>query len=297
MIGVFTAFTLSQAGMVRYWLRTRDPGWSHRIVVNTVGATATGMVTLIVIWTKFTEGAWLVIVAIPLLVLSFLGDQPALPPVRAPAAGGCLRGAGGGRDAHRGAALGRRDRRRGRECALVRAAHRAREAARDSHAGRHTDSGIRPRWYDFAKADPQLEVLAVDEGRSHAVLEEVWRLPRGEADFVTVIVPEQFKRASLLSAAARTSFRLKLRLMSEPGVVVTDVTAVRGPLGEGPPPQRLVCRVLLANMHAGALRAANYARSLEIEDTRAVSFAFSTRRGRRVRENVERAPGSRCRST
>src|ERR1700693_672684 len=67
VIGVFTAFTLSQAGMVRYWLRNRDPGWSHRIVVNTVGATATGIVTLIVIWTKFTEGAWLVIVAIPLL--------------------------------------------------------------------------------------------------------------------------------------------------------------------------------------------------------------------------------------
>ena len=73
VIGVFTAFTLSQAGMVHYWLRTRDPGWSHRIVVNTIGATATGMVTVIVIGTKFTEGAWLVIVAIPLLVLAFLG--------------------------------------------------------------------------------------------------------------------------------------------------------------------------------------------------------------------------------
>ena len=73
VIGVFTAFTLSQAGMVRYWLRTRDPGWAHRVVINVVGATATGMVTLIVIWTKFAEGAWLVIVAIPLLVLLFLG--------------------------------------------------------------------------------------------------------------------------------------------------------------------------------------------------------------------------------
>ena len=86
VIGVFTAFTLSQAGMVRYWLRTRDPGWSHRIVVNAVGATATGLVTLIVIWTKFAEGAWLVIVAIPLLVLVVPRHQPALPPLRAPAA-------------------------------------------------------------------------------------------------------------------------------------------------------------------------------------------------------------------
>ena len=132
-------------------------------------------------------------------------------------------------------------------------------------------------------------MLPVDEGRAHAVLEEVWRLPRGEADFVTVIVPEQFNRTSLLSAAARTSFRLKLRLMSEPGVVVTDVTAVRGRLGEGPPPERLVCRVLIANLHAGALRAANYARSLEIEDTRAVSFAFSSEEAEEFADDWSRA--------
>ena len=46
-----------------------------------------------------------------------------------------------------------------------------------------------------------------------ALLEEVWRLPRGDSDFVTVVIPEQFKRQSLLSAAGRTSFRLKLRLI------------------------------------------------------------------------------------
>ena len=46
MIGVFTAFTLSQAGMVRYWLRTRDdPAGGIRALVNGVGATATGIVT------------------------------------------------------------------------------------------------------------------------------------------------------------------------------------------------------------------------------------------------------------
>ena len=68
-----------------------------------------------------------------------------------------------------------------------------------------------------------------------ALLEEVWRLPRGESDFVTVVVPEQFRRASLLSAAGRTSFRLKLRLLSEPGVVVTDVPVVTTRRGAGGP--------------------------------------------------------------
>jgi hypothetical protein len=108
-----------------------------------------------------------------------------------------------------------------------------------------------------------------------AILEEVWRLPRGESDFVTVVVPEQFKRRSLLSAAGRSSFRLKLRLLSEPGVVVTDVPAVthrRGP--EGHAPKHLAVRVLLANVHAGSVRALNYAGSLGVEDTRAVSFAI-----------------------
>ena len=73
VIGVFTAFTLSQAGMVRYWRRQLGPGWKRSAAVNAVGATATGVVMVIVIVTKFTQGAWIVIVAIPLLVLAFLG--------------------------------------------------------------------------------------------------------------------------------------------------------------------------------------------------------------------------------
>src|SRR6266511_1688769 len=69
VIGVFTAFTLSQAGMVRYWRRQRGPGWRYRASVNGVGATATGVVAAVVIVTKFAAGAWIVIVAIPFLVL------------------------------------------------------------------------------------------------------------------------------------------------------------------------------------------------------------------------------------
>src|SRR4029079_1617116 len=71
VVGVFTAFTLSQAGMVRYWRRTRDPGWRRSAAVNALGALTTGLVTLVVIETKFLEGAWAVIVAIPLLVFAF----------------------------------------------------------------------------------------------------------------------------------------------------------------------------------------------------------------------------------
>jgi len=68
VIGVFTAFTLSQSGMVRYWQRVRGRRWPLRAAVNGLGAIATGAVTLVVVYTKFAEGAWLVIVAVPLFL-------------------------------------------------------------------------------------------------------------------------------------------------------------------------------------------------------------------------------------
>ena len=71
VIGVFTAFTLAQAGMVRYWQRTRPPGWRRRAAMNAVGALTTFVVDLIVIWTKFAAGAWMVTIAIPVLIACF----------------------------------------------------------------------------------------------------------------------------------------------------------------------------------------------------------------------------------
>jgi hypothetical protein len=94
----------------------------------------------------------------------------------------------------------------------------------------------------------------------------------------------------VLSAAGRASFRLKLRLLSEPGVVVADVPAVtsqRGP--EGRAPKHLAVRVLLAHVHAGSVRALNYAESLGIEDTRAVSFAIGEDDSARFLEEYQRA--------
>jgi amino acid transporter len=291
VIGVFTAFTLSQTGMVRYWLRTREPGWRHKGLINTVGATATGVVTLIVVWTKFAEGAWIVTVAIPLLVLSFLGiNRHYRRFSRRLAAGvGAVRTA---RESTNKTLLWVESIDVATEGALW-------YARQIRHQGpirallapeKHTDPGIRPRWWDFAQEEPKLEVLSVEEGRMQALLEEVWRLPRGESDFVTVVVPEQFKRQSFLSAAGRTSFQVKLRLLSEPGVVVADVpvvTAQRRP--EGHTPAKLVVRVLVSNMHAGAMRAIAYAQALGIEDTRAVTFAFDEEEGKAFRAEWQRA--------
>jgi amino acid transporter len=67
-IGVFISFTVSQSGMVRRWLRLREEGWWWRIWFNAVGATVTGLVMLTLAVTKFTEGAWIVVALVPMLV-------------------------------------------------------------------------------------------------------------------------------------------------------------------------------------------------------------------------------------
>ncbi len=67
-VGVFVCFTLSQGGMVRHWLRTREPGWRWRMIVNAFGALLTFVVLLIVLVEKFEHGAWVVAVLIPMLV-------------------------------------------------------------------------------------------------------------------------------------------------------------------------------------------------------------------------------------
>jgi amino acid transporter len=71
MIGVFVSFTLSQAGMVIHWRRLREPGWKSSAVVNGFGAIVTGIVLTIVAVTKAAEGAWIILVMIPVLVGMF----------------------------------------------------------------------------------------------------------------------------------------------------------------------------------------------------------------------------------
>ena len=71
-VGVFISFTLSQSSMVRRWLRLRGDGWWWRAGLNAVGATVTGGVMLTIAVTKFTHGAWIVVLLIPTLVAAFL---------------------------------------------------------------------------------------------------------------------------------------------------------------------------------------------------------------------------------
>jgi len=287
VVGVFTAFTLSQAGMVRYWLRTHGDGWRWRAVVNGIGAAATFVVAVVVVLTKFTEGAWLVIVAVPAMVAGFYGVRRHYSRMRRRLAAGA-------------AAVVAAPPARNTVFLVVeridRASRRAYELAERFAPGgfralhvptRDADPGIRPRWLHATDEKSRLEVLDPAGGVVDSVLEQVWRHPRGESDFVTVVVPEEFERRSLVEVfRRRRELSLKLRLLAEPGVVVADVPVVRG----APERQlgRLVVRVLVSGVDAASMRAVNYASTLEADDARAVHFAFSAEAAASVRREWSR---------
>ncbi|QBJ98882.1 amino acid permease [Rhodococcus sp. ABRD24] len=68
-IGVFVGFTLAQFGLVRHWRAIRSPGWRLRTALNGFGGVLTAVAAVVTASMKFTEGAWLIVVALPLLVL------------------------------------------------------------------------------------------------------------------------------------------------------------------------------------------------------------------------------------
>lgn len=71
-IGVFTSFTLSQAGMTKHHLRLKEPGWRSGLVINAIGAALSALVLVIVAAVKFTQGAWVVMILVPIMVVALM---------------------------------------------------------------------------------------------------------------------------------------------------------------------------------------------------------------------------------
>jgi len=286
VIGVFTAFTISQTGMVRYWLRREQPGWRWRAVVNGAGAVATGLVAILVIESKFAEGAWAVIVAIPVLVVCFYGVQRHYGKVARRLRAGVAAVSAAPRPTNRVVLYVESS-----DAALEEALWYARRIAPDGFSAIHvpgsgSDPGILPRFRQLTSLSPDLQIVPRENGRLEAVIEYLWALPRGESTFVTLVVPELFRKRSLAAALRRPEFSLKLRLLREPGVVITDVP-VLAPDDVPRITRRAVCRILVSGAHAASMRAANYASTLGIEDTRALFFAFDSDEAAHLRATWE----------
>jgi amino acid transporter len=231
-VGVFTAFTLSQAGMVRHWLGNReDPRWRISAVINAVGAVMTAVVLSVIAVAKFTEGAWLVVVLIPIMVTYFMWVKRRYQMVRAELALPDnelidLNWQAYNRMHNHVVILVKSIDRR-----LVRALQYAKTLRADTVEAVFVDvsgeeaAAFKKKWNDAGLGikltvieSPFREVIA-------PVLDYIRAFPRPTQDHViTVIVPEY---APMNAADAmlhdQTSFWIKQQLFGEDGVIVADV--------------------------------------------------------------------------
>jgi amino acid transporter len=276
LVGVFTAFTLSQAGMVRRWVNSREPRWVRNALINGVGASTTGLVLGVVVVTRFKEGAWMVVVALPLIIAALLSVHRHYLRVAAELGRGMVRFGDTGVnrivfvitefDAATAEALG-----------YVRS---LRPVGLDPlYVGERPHEDAEARWQELAPGAPPL-IFPPGRSRVDAVIRHARRVPRSPSDFVTVVIPELFRKRSLLQALFKpVTFRLKLRLLSEPQVVITDVPVLAegghpvGVDGQALIPERVDALVFVAAPNDASVRAINYARSLNAHETRAVFLA------------------------
>jgi amino acid transporter len=224
-VGVFLSFTLSQSGMVRHWIRLRGKNWRRSLVINGMGAVATGVVTIIIAATKFVHGAWVVVALIPLLVALFYSiyghyqrvavqqqvedlprplPQERIGKVLVPIAG-----------------INR---------AVIRTLAYARGISQDVTAVHVTDDlpaaeKLRREWEEWDAGVPLLILETPYRSFIGPLLTYIDALDeRAPGSLVTVVLPEFVPRhwwEHLLHNQA--ALRLKIALLSRPNTVVTDV--------------------------------------------------------------------------
>jgi amino acid transporter len=293
VVGVFTSFTLSQTGMVRHWRkegrRGSDAarGWRRSMVINGIGALATGVVLCVVTATKFRHGAWLVIAAIPVIVALLLSIHRHYESVH-----GQLR-----RGVARPGDVGTH-----RVVLLVRDFSSATADAlgyvksirpQEFHAVYPVPRGIVPpevqdRWRSFGGGAPDLEPL-IGAGGLTSMRKHLKGLARQPNDFVTVVVPEVV-RERLLSylLLRRDVIRLKAGLLTVPNIAVADVPVVEEhgrPTGVSAKPlipQRIVALVFVSGVSDATIRAVNYAQALDASETRAITFELDPETAERI---------------
>jgi amino acid transporter len=279
VVGVFTAFTLSQAGMVRRWLRLREEGWRRSMIINGVGAAATGVVLIIVAITKFVHGAWIVIAAMPVIIAFFLAVRRHYT-----AAGRALRA----EHIKLGPipntfvllvpdlGLATSD-----AISYLRALRP--ERVIPLYVGRPDGfpeaSG---QWRSVAPRMGELELLSPSGGGLVRNVRAYLRRLRDENPdhFVSVVIPEELAGSSLLQFLRRRSFFwLKASLLFEAGIVVTNVPllpeerSLAGVHADRPlEPDRSIVLIPISAVHAGTARAVAYATSLRATSVEAIYF-------------------------
>jgi amino acid transporter len=283
LVGVFISFTLSQAGMVVHWRKTREPGWRHRMYINGFGALITGTVFLVVVTTKFLGGAWIVVSAIPVLIFMMLSIsrhyRAVVTELAHPERRPVNRRVG---EQHMVILVSSTDTSTARAVGYVRSVRpkSARAITFDKH---HAAT-----WRRLA---PDIPITVATATGSFAAdvrihLRELRKsLPPGE--FLTIVVPELLDRRGLIEILRRPRIhRLKGSLLAEQGVQVLDIPILREDIDpdvdETNEPARNYVIVLVGAVHNATLNAIEYGESLGPTDLRAVTFGLDPEQTERI---------------
>lgn len=289
VVGVFTAFTLSQTGMVRHWLKTRERGWRRSVTINAVGAVTTGVVLIVVSTVKFLNGAWIVVVTLPVLVALMLAirrhyrgvaSQLKQLPVEAET-----------RPTRILVLIAHHD--EGTDRALRYAEMLDTEAITCVHAEEPGSDDLLYTW-DAAHPGRTLEVVP---GERDSISGRLVDRVRAERDahpetIVTVILADRVRVRSILAPFAhRHSLVIKSRLLFEPGVVVTDLNVLRRSRRSklaAVPIRRIEQVVLVSDMTRPIREALTYAERIGPPVT-AVHIDVDSEQRRRLEHDWERS--------
>lgn len=275
LVGVFISFTLSQTGMVVRGRRLKPPGWKRTALISGFGAFVTGAVLIVITYTKFPEGAWVVIAAIPFVIYGMRSVNRHYQEV--------------GRELRR---QDRRpgDRRPGNQHMVILAdgvnVATARAVGYASSVGPNLeavtfDASTTQRW-ETAMPDIPLHVLRSGGPPAKALREYLRRKRRDltSDDFLTLVVPEVLKSRSLFEVLRNPRLtRVKASLLDEPNVQVMDLPMMEAEGEEEAsleihePVRNYVC-VLVSGVHNATLQAIEYAETLRPTDIRAINFGL-----------------------
>ena len=290
-IGVFTSFTFSQAGMSKHHLKYREPGWRAGLVINAVGAVVSGLMTIIIASTKFADGAWVILIVVPLAVLGLLAihrhymeaarilrDPAGSVPMDYPRQRVVIPVPGGSSG----------------DEPIVRAAlaYAQRVFPTEVRATRLVRPG--EDYTGFLKTDPvgdEVKEVALAAGSDrHALSDYIRTLRRevGPGEVLNVMIPEAVTGHGLAYIVGQRRLQVrKSALITEPGVVVTNLALHAGYEALEPGehaarsratstslrsqrPWRHVAVVLVGGLHNGTLAGLRYARSLGADELRCV---------------------------
>jgi hypothetical protein len=282
LVGVFLSFSLAQLGTVIRWRRTREPGWQGRAAINAFGAVVTAAVLVVVVLTKFSQGAWIVLTALPLLIYLMRSIHGHYKDV-----------------ADQLAAAERRpvDRRPGDQHIVIlvsevdAAAARAVGYVRALRLVDVTAVGFRTEqvgpWNRLA---PDIPLRLLNDASRTKELKRFLQDKRAlldPEDFLTVVVPEVLHSTGLGEIVLRPRLhRLKASLLSEEGVQVLDMPLVREAIDptrdQAHEPARNLVVVLVSGVHNATLQAIEYAKTLRPTDLRAVTFGLNPQESEQI---------------